>query len=62
MPEGADKYVEVTPEMVAEGVKELREVRLGDDLGYAVEVIYRAMEYERRAQTSAAASDSKDSK
>lgn len=37
--------IEVTREMVEAGVAELREHHIGDDLGYAVEAVFRAVAY-----------------
>jgi hypothetical protein len=39
--------IEVTPEMVEAGMVELRDHTLAGDLGYMVECLYRAMEYQR---------------
>lgn len=45
-----DRLVEivVTPQMVEAGTNELREFRLGDDLGYLAEMVFRAMVYTSR--------------
>ncbi len=37
--------IEVTPEMVAAGLEALREHHYGDDLGYMLESVFRAMAY-----------------
>lgn len=37
--------IEVTPAMVEAGVEEIREHHVGDDLGYVVESVFRAMAY-----------------
>jgi len=39
--------IEVTQAMIDAGLCELREHHLGDDLGYMVESVYRAMAYAR---------------
>lgn len=38
--------------MIEAGVEEMREHNIGDDLGYVVEVVYRAMAYESRPASS----------
>ena len=48
--------VEVTPEMIAAGMEELREHRFGDQASYILECIYRAMHYARLAASSTKAS------
>ena len=35
--------LEITPAMIAEGVKELREYRYGCDMEYVVDQVFRAM-------------------
>jgi hypothetical protein len=44
------EYVVVTDEMVAAGVRALRDFLFGDDLKDVVWDIYTAMEYERRSR------------
>lgn len=48
----ASAQIEVTPQMIEAGVEEMREHNIGDDLGYVVEVVYRAMAYESRPASS----------
>lgn len=44
-PPGQAGAIEVTPAMVEAGVEELRDFRLGDDLSYRAEQVFRAMAY-----------------
>jgi hypothetical protein len=42
---GALPQIVVTYEMIAAGLDELRDHKIGDDLAYIVENVYRAMAY-----------------
>lgn len=44
-PKGPALLVEITPEMIAAGLEEMREHRLGDDPAYVLESVFRAMAY-----------------
>ena len=44
--------IEITQETIEAGLIEIREYKLGDDLGYALECIYRAMDYARASASS----------
>lgn len=46
-----DAEVEVTPEMIEEGVAELREKPFGSSLNDVVEAVYLAMEVVRRERS-----------
>ncbi len=48
--------IEVTNEAIRAGIEEMRQHNLGDDWGYVLECVYRAMAYE-----SVSASSIKDS-
>jgi hypothetical protein len=44
--------IEVTPEMIAAGLEELRDHHLGDDWPYVLESVFRAMLYESKLASS----------
>lgn len=48
--------IEVTPAMIEAGVERARELILEPDMGYAVNAIYMAMEYQRLADLGQLAS------
>ncbi len=52
---GAFEQIEVTSEMIAAGLDELRERHFDDGLSYVLESVYRAMAY---ARPSASATNS----
>ncbi|MEO3998552.1 hypothetical protein [Mesorhizobium sp. CAU 1732] len=47
---GTENGIEITPEMIAAGTLELRDMRFGRRMADILEAIYLAMEIEKRAQ------------
>lgn len=48
----AVQEIQITQEMIEAGLDEMRQHQIGDDLGYVVECVYRAMAYSRFSASS----------
>jgi hypothetical protein len=46
------ELIEVTPKMIEAGMAELRDHHFGDDPGYVLECVYRAMDYAKRSASN----------